>query len=318
MNNWDKFLKTLIKLLSPPPWAVFLMTITAFPLVIYALINLEPTHPIAYAAYVYSAYAFAVLCFAFPKMRRFYHEAVHGDRLKAVVSFRNFMHRYKYTSMFIDDREFRARLALYTGQFINLAYAVFKCANGYIYRSGWLWSVGIYYLMLGITKFFLMRKIRITDRCEHSGNKLILEYKSHRACAVMLILLNLTLSAMAFYMVVQNKSNNYSGAYIYISALYTFYYFINALRNVIRFTHRNPILSAAKRLSLAAALVSVYTLQTAMLNTFGSDAEFRQLMNILTGGAVNVIIIAMAVLMIIKANKKLTALTQTQGADDNG
>ena len=70
---------------------------------------------------------------------------------------------------------------------------------------------------------------------------------------------------------------------------------------------KSPILSAAKAINLVAAMVSILSLETAMLAQFGGDDDplFRQVMTGATGGGVCTIVIGMAIYMIWRANKNL-------------
>ena len=67
---------------------------------------------------------------------------------------------------------------------------------------------------------------------------------------------------------------------------------------------------AAKVISLASALVSILSLETAMLSQFGGsdDMAFRQLMIAATGAGVCAIILGIAVYMMIHAAKQLNQL----------
>ena len=66
----------------------------------------------------------------------------------------------------------------------------------------------------------------------------------------------------------------YPGVLIYAMAAYFFYAVIIAATNVVKFRrHGSPILSAAKAINLVAAMVSILSLETAMLAQFGSDND---------------------------------------------
>ena len=162
-----RFKEFLYKILFPPVWVIVLTSVIGFPAVIISLVFLSNTNPISYISYVLSAYALTILCANFPRAKRRCKELIHGDEVKIIVAFRKFMRRYKYTSMYLDDIEFRAKVSLYSGLAVNMFYAVFKCATGVIFRSVWLWAIGIYYVMLSAIRFTLMHNDRITDKKEH-------------------------------------------------------------------------------------------------------------------------------------------------------
>ena len=78
--------------------------------------------------------------------------------------------------------------------------------------------------------------------------------------------------------------------------------------NVVKYRkYRSPVMSAAKVVSLAAALVSMLSLETPMLTQFGStDSEMsRRIMMACTGAGVCTMILAMAVYMIYHATREL-------------
>lgn len=317
----DGFKKILKKLLFPPVWVIVLTSVIGFPAMVISLEFLSGTNPVSYISYVLSAYALTVLCANFPRAKKRCKELIHGDEVKIIISFRKFMRRYKYTSMYLDDIEFRARVSLYSGLAVNMIYAVFKCATGVMFRSSWLWAIGIYYVMLSAIRFTLLRNVRITDRKEHGFEKKIHEYKSARLCGIMMFALNAAMTGMTFQMIWQNRSYEYKGYIIYISAMYAFYSLITAVVNAVKFAKRNnAILSAAKILALAGALMSMFALQTAMFSAFGGGEELQRLMNTVTGGAVCIITAGMAVFMIVRANVCLKKLSNDHVArsDFNG
>ena len=96
-------------------------------------------------------------------------------------------------------------------------------------------------------------------------------------------------------------------------AAYTFFTFTFAIINSIKYKkYKSPVYSAAKTISLIAGAVSMLTLETTMLTTFGSEQDpmFRQIMLSLTGAAVIGFAITMAIIIIVKGNKLLKKPTK--------
>ena len=62
-----------------------------------------------------------------------------------------------------------------------------------------------------------------------------------------------------------------------------------------------------KYIGLASALVSMLSLETALINAFGSEDEevFRVIMTAITGGVICVIVLAIGVYMVIRSTKQL-------------
>ena len=95
-------------------------------------------------------------------------------------------------------------------------------------------------------------------------------------------------------------------------AAYTFTALAVAIVSVVKFRKYNsPVFSASKAISLAAALVSMLTLESTMLTAF-SDATMtpaaQKWMLGATGGAISLLIVAAAVYMIYTSTKKLKTL----------
>lgn len=137
------------------------------------------------------------------------------------------------------------------------------------------------------------------------------EYKRYRLCGIMLLIMNQALTGIVIFMVHHNKGFDYPRLLIYAMAMYSFYSIITAAINLVKFRkHGSPILSAAKVINLVAAMVSVLSMETAMLAQFGgdNDFEFRSLMTGLTGGGVCIAVIAMAAFMLWKSSQQLKKL----------
>ena len=103
--------------------------------------------------------------------------------------------------------------------------------------------------------------------------------------------------------VYQNKGFEYHGIMIYVMAIYTFYITTHAIINLIKYRSlESPVMATAKVISLAAALVSMLNLETAMFAEFGTDMakEDQQLMIILTGAGISITVIVLAVSMIVQ------------------
>ena len=57
----------------------------------------------------------------------------------------------------MESADFREEISLYSGLTANLIFAVFKGVSGVYYRSTWLGSVCVYYLVFGAIRFMLMK-----------------------------------------------------------------------------------------------------------------------------------------------------------------
>ena len=125
--------------------------------------------------------------------------------------------------------------------------------------------------------------------------------------------MNVALAGIIILVVYKNSGFEYPGMLIYVMAMYAFYATIMAVRNVVKFgKYGSPGLSAAKVISLTAALVSMLSLETAMLTQFGAadDPMFRRIMTASTGVGISIIVLGMAIFMIVKSTKQMKHIEQ--------
>lgn len=279
-------------LLFPSLTITFLLTfISALLLTLIFLYDLNDT-AFAYSTYILSFYSLIILCIAIYKnIQKFYH----------------ILQMHPWGNKLIHDHEFKVQLSLYTSLFLNLIYALFKGLSGYYFQSSWLISIAFYYMILSIMRFLLLRKDRKIKKQLH--RKIIEELKTYRFCGYLMFLLNIAVTAIVLQMIHNAKYYEYPGTLIYAFAAYTFYSLISATINLIRYRSINrPILSAAKILSLANALISILALQTAMFVQFGDGESSILILNGITGGTVCLSIFIMAILMIVHSTKKIKKL----------
>ena len=144
---------------------------------------------------------------------------------------------------------------------------------------------------------------------------LLYEYKQSKLCGILLLILNLSLTGIVFQMVWQNGGYSYPGTLIFAAGAYTFYTVGSSIIDIVKYRkYKSPVLSAAKNIRFAAALVSLLSLETAMLAQFGNDEAYRFLMTLLTGSAVCLIVLGISVYMIVKANIGINRL-KSESAD---
>ena len=113
-------------------------------------------------------------------------------------------------------------------------------------------------------------------------------------------------------MVYWNRTFNHHEITTIALAAFTFTSLTLAIISNIKYRKYNsPVYSASKAISLASACVSMLTLESTMLTTFGDGTMTltgRRILLGLSGGVISVFIIAMAIYMIVQANKKIKLL----------
>ena len=248
---------------------------------------------IAYISYVLAAYTLTVWCFKIPYLINF---------------FKTFKNENKYARRWQDDTRLRVNVSLYGSLAWNALYGIFQLWLGFYHHTFWFYSLGAYYICLGVMRFFLARH---TTRYA-PGERMQTELKKYRACGIVFLVMNLALALIIFFMVYWNRTFEHHMITAIAMAAYTFTALTTAIINVIKYRKYNsPVFSASKAISLAAALVSMLTLESTMLTTFGDGTMTvvaQKWMLGATGGAISVLIVATAIYMIVVGTKKLKQL----------
>ncbi len=289
--------KILNRIIFPATAIVIISVPVAAILLIYAFLFDNNDSPIAYFAYCFSAYALTIVTAQIIK-----HSKDIKNGIKTALHKNSLIHRY------LSDVTFKTQVSLYVSFGINMLYVVMNFASGIFYNSVWFITLAVYYSLLAVMRFLLLRHVHRNA----FGKEQISQLKRYRLYGIILMAVNVALAGVVILVVKKNKGFTYSGYLIYIMAMYAFYTIISAVINVIRYRRYNsPVMSAAKVISLAAALVSMLSLETAMLAQFdnGTNPEiFRQIMTCATGISVCLIVFGLGVFMIIKSTRLLNRL----------
>lgn len=288
--NWKKLGKAL---LSPHIAIMIILIPIATVFLVYAMIFVGTESPAAILSYVLAAYTLTVWCFKTPCLIRF---------------FKEFKKDNKYAQRWLSDTRLRVNVSLYGSLIWNTAYALLQLGLGFWHHTFWFSSMAGYYIALAVMRFFLVRH----SSKHHPGEKMKEELIKYRACGWVFLLMNLTLSLIVFFMVYWNRTFHHHEITTIALAAYTFTAFTMAIINIVKYRKYNsPVYSASKAISLAAACVSMLTLESTMLTTFGNDsmdALTRKIFLGITGGVVSGFIIVMAIYMIVQSSIKLKAL----------
>ena len=288
--TWKRFGKAL---LFPPLWLMILLLPVATVTLVLSLIFLSSDSPLAVSAYVLSAYTLTVWCVQAPKL------------IRVIKRFKN---ENKLAVRWQEDDRLRVTVSLYGTLLWNVIYAAFQLGLGIYHRTFWFISFAVYYVFLAVMRFFLVRHARRHPK----GKRMREELVKYRACGCLLLVMNLALALIVFFMVYFNRTFVHSEVTTITMAAYTFTSFTLAIVNTVKYRkYQSPVYSASRAISLVAASVSVLTLESTMLETFGDgtmDVMSRKLLLGFSGGAIVAFVVVMAVYMIVESTKKLKIL----------
>ncbi len=287
MEKWKKMGKAL---LFPHIAVLWILLPIAIAGLVYGMAVLGETHPVSIAAYVLSAYTLTIWCCRIPRILAFFRDLKQGN---------------KYVQFWLGDTRLRVNVSLYGGFAWNGIYAVFQLWLGIYHRSFWYCSLALYYFLLGRMRYGLSKHARNYAPGEDPTGEL----RRYRTCGVALLFMNLILAMIVFFMIYWGRTFRHHQITTIAMAAYTFLSFTMAILHLVRNrSQESPIYAAAQVISLAAACVSMLTLEATMLTTFGDGSMSlltRKIFLGATGGAISAVIIGMAIYMIVNANRQL-------------
>lgn len=295
MDQLYKFVKNFFFL---TPVKTVIIAIPSYLFVIFVLVNNIQNEAISNLAYILSAYALIITITGIIRIVQFVHQSKEmHPLLKKVVSI-------PIIGRLIKENTFRTQIALYPGFLINVVYVIWKLSFGIYYKSAWFISLALYYFVLAWMRLSLIRPFSVKE----GEIRKKAELKRYRICGASLLVINIALSGIVVLAVKKENGFTYPGYMIYVMAMYAFYSVITAVINLVKYRkYGSPVLSAAKVISLTTAMVSMFSLESAMLAQFSdaSQTAFKKIMTECTGGVICAIVIEMAVYMMFRSTKEI-------------
>lgn len=290
--------KRIGKCLLYPPVAVMIILIPiATVFLVFSMVVLGTESVISIISYVLAAYTLTVWCFKIPNI---------------ISYFKSFKEKNKYIKIWRENPRLRVKITLYTSLLVNIAYGLLQLWLGFFHKTFWFYSLGAYYICLALMRYFLVGHTRKFA----PGENLRTELVKYRACGWVFLLMNLALTLIVFFMLYWNRTFNHHMITAIAIAAYTFAALTMAIINVVKYRkYESPVFSASKAISLAAACVSMLTLTSTLLTTFGDgsmDPNEQKFLLGAVGFSVSGIVVAMAIYMIYQGTVKLKQLDKEE------
>lgn len=282
-------IKSLLRTLFFPPAPLLMILAPASAvMVIYALADPRAQAVVKYISYFTSAYALTAVCLRAPMILEYLN---------------SFKQRNRYVNRYVNDIRWRVSTTLHGSIITNSLYTALQLIAGLFLDSSWHLALAGYYAMLAIMRWVLLRYVSANE----PGGNLRAEYLRYRFCGITMLIMNQALIAIVSFIVIFNHGIVHSPIITIAMAAYTFTSISLAIKNLIKFRkYASPVLSATKVLSLTSALVSLLSLETSMLSSFGdNDPAFRRIITGITGFAVCAIELVMAAAMLISSTRGL-------------
>lgn len=286
----EKVLRIAQTLLMPPRLVIVLAVPVICVLMVWVLLFDNKDNPVSYAAYVISAYLFAVLVIWVVR-------DVPAQRAIA------FARRNPHVSRLMDDEDMRRRLFVFIGVVVDVLWALGNLVLGIAWLSVWFITLGIYYLVFGLMRGILLHELRKSAECTTRE-----QARVSRICGIMLISSVLILSGIVTLIMVGEGSIRYDPITVIAVATFTFFSLTVSIVGLVRLrSHENLLVGANCRVNLAIALVSLFTLEIGMFSAYATadDAQLVFVMPIITGATIAIVLCIMGAITVRLANRTL-------------
>lgn len=224
---------------------------------------------------------------------------------------------YPLGERLLKDTIFRSGVSLHVSLSLNFVYGAMQFLAGIYSRSVWLGALAVYHILLAAMQFMLLSHVNKKG----VGQDDAAELRQYRLCGVALLLMTPIFASILILIVHKNSHAGYPGFLIYFAAIYAFCKIASAVSNAIKFKKcGSPVMSAAKIIRLISALISILSLETAILSRYGGmqNPVFYQGMLGTVGGAVCVFVLSKAVSMVIQATRQAQRSMRCKETPDGG
>ena len=173
----------------------------------------------------------------------------------------------------------RTRKLALVSLLFNMVYSAYHIIFGITTHSWWLFTIGIYYTILSIVRFVVLR---------HKGKK----HFVIRFTGIMLMVLSLSLIGTVILAFVKDRGTEFPLIVMLAIAVYAFTKITLATIKWIKARKSKSVkLITLRNISFADAFVSIFSLQRSMLVSFEGMSEIEiRIMNVATGSAVCIIV----------------------------
>ena len=173
----------------------------------------------------------------------------------------------------------RTRKLALVSLLFNMVYSAYHIIFGITTHSWWFFSIGVYYAILSVVRFVVLR---------HKGKKRFVIHFT----GIMLMVLSLSLVGTVILAFVKDRGTEFHLIVMLAIAVYAFTKITLATIKWIKARKSKSVkLITLRNISFADAFVSIFSLQRSMLVSFEGMTEMEiRIMNVATGSAVCIIV----------------------------
>lgn len=223
----------------------------------------------------------------------------------------NVRERYTLADRIYQDYHYRTVLFTTVSFLINIFYAASNGIYGWFQRSAWLGTLAAYYFVLSVMRFGIVRYGWKVANIKVDRKLKLRELVIYRNTGILFLMNTIVLDGAVILLVHNVGGRSYPGTLIFAVAAYAFYKIIMSVIHMFKAKRmKSPLLVAVRNIGYADALVSILSLQTAMLVSFNEGTLEPKVMNGISGAAVCVITSFIGIYMIYSYGRQKKRLPE--------
>ncbi|MBQ3596292.1 MAG: hypothetical protein II988_00565 [Clostridia bacterium] len=296
------FIKKLIeKMLAPSPkFLWFLYPVTLVFCAFSIILALSTTLSVVLQVLSYITYAIAGLTLGYSV----YTVVVFAPKIKQSTV--NLINKTNFGKKMLSQYGFRTVVGSSISFIFSIAFVIFNILLAFMLKAyAWYLSLALYYALLvalrGGLLLYHKNKGKKTEKTLQEQKSI--QIKKYRTCGILLTVIPLCLIVPLLQIIFLDRAFVYQGWTVIGFAAYAFYKIISCTIHLIKSSKITDLtIKAIRVVGLADALVSIFSLQTALLFAFSSGGNYA-IYNALTGGVVLALTVLLGIYLIVSANK---------------
>ncbi len=184
---------------------------------------------------------------------------------------------------------------------LNMSFFLYYMIISMIYKSAWFATIAFFYIFLSVGRMVLLAE----SRFKHPNIRS--QWRSYMTCGYLMLAMMVSLIVMAVMVVEDHYAMSYPGHTIWAAGIFAVYLSVTALRGYITTKKwRSPMLSAERVVAMSAALLGLFSFQTAFFSQSHLADATTHFWNIATGVIISIIMFCISVYMIVHGGRMLS------------
>ena len=202
-----------------------------------------------------------------------------------------------FLNKYLKSPSFRLKISLIRTVLSTVVYSIVNLIFAIYYNSPWFFTVFSYYGSVAFARISLLRA-RSFDLKRQKASALRL--------GNIMLLINICMSIMMIYTVIQNRVRAHSYLTVIALGIYSFSVIAFNISSFIynRKNRPEPLLLAYRTVCLTASLTSLFNFQNSLTYTLDITLALRLFINLLTAVFCSVFVLIVSVLMIVQSKRE--------------